>query len=121
MNKLDLQARVQRASEICRRHNISQAQVAEAIGASQSQVSRILAGNHRRPSRLVEETCLFVERFDGGVSADAVRSSDELIEAIRAAWDGTAVHAKALSTVIRSLAMLRPINVQHGDSIKSVK
>jgi transcriptional regulator with XRE-family HTH domain len=101
-----VEARVQRANEICRRHGVTQAQIAEAVGASQSQVSRILGGLGERGWRLREEVCLYVERLESGVTAEAVRTNDDLIEAMRATWDGSAVHAKALSTVIRSLAAL---------------
>ena len=100
-------ARTIRAAEICKERGITQAQIAEAVGASQSQVSRILAGQSARKSRLQEEVCLYVERFAVGVTADAVRSNAELVEALQTAWDGSASHAKALSTVIRSLAVLR--------------
>lgn len=103
----NLQIRVAWVAEICRERHISQSQIAEAVGASQSQVSRILSGNSQRPSRLLEDVCLYVERQVEGVSADAVRRSDELIEAVRSTWDGSAAHARALSTVIRSLAILR--------------
>lgn len=100
-------ARALRAGDICRNCGITQAQIAEAVGASQSQVSRILAGRGARQSRLLEEVCLYVERFSVGVTADAVRDNPELVEAIQATWDGSASHARALSTVIRSLAVLR--------------
>jgi transcriptional regulator with XRE-family HTH domain len=100
-------ARALRAGEICREHGITQAQIADAVGASQSQVSRILSGQGLRQSRLMEEVCLYVEQFSVGVTADAVRENAELVEAIQAAWDGSASHARALSTVIRSLAVLR--------------
>lgn len=100
-------ARSLRAAEICKALGITQTQIAEAVGASQSQVSRILAGNSVRQSKLLEEVCLYVEKFSTGVTADTVRSNDELIEAIQAAWDGSASHSRALSTVIRSLAVLR--------------
>ena len=107
-------ARVLRASEICRQRGITQAQVAEAVGASQPQVSRILSGRGLRQSRLLEEVCLFVERFTDGVTADAVRQNPELVEAIKSTWDGSASHARALSTVIRSLAVLRVPNDNEG-------
>lgn len=100
-------ARALRAGEICKEQGITQAQIAEAVGASQSQVSRILSGRGIRQSRLMEEVCLYVERFSVGVTADAVRENAELVEAIQAAWDGSASHARALSMVIRSLAVLR--------------
>jgi transcriptional regulator with XRE-family HTH domain len=102
-----IEARPLRAAEICRRRGITQAQIADALGASQSQVSRILSGRSVRQSRLLEEVCLYVEHFDVGVTVDAVRHNEELLEALRVTWDGSAVHAKALSTVIRSLAVLR--------------
>jgi predicted transcriptional regulator len=102
--------------EICREHGITQAQIAEAVGASQSQVSRILSGHGVRQSRLFEEVCLYVERFSGGVTADAVRGNAELVEAIQTAWDGSASHARALSTVIRSLSLLN----QKGGPTKKV-
>lgn len=101
-----------RAGEICRQRGITQAQIATAVGASQPQVSRILGGRGQRPSRLLEEVCLYIERFAGGVTADAVRENEELVDAIRSTWDGSSAHAKALSTVIRSLVVLR----QPGDA-----
>lgn len=109
-------ARVLRAGNICRHRGITQTQIAEALGASQSQVSRILRGRGERGSRLQEEVCLYVERFDSEVTAEAVRSSDELVDALRKTWDGSAAHAKALSTVIRSLVVLgtRGTNSQRG-------
>jgi transcriptional regulator with XRE-family HTH domain len=96
-----------RVVELCRSHGITQAHIAERVGASQPQVSRLLAGRSSRPSRLLEEICLFVERHDVGVTADAVRGNDELIEAVRAVWDGSGAHARALAAVIRSLSALR--------------
>lgn len=108
MISLNLQPRVVKAAETCRLRGITQAQIADAVGASQAQVSRILSGRGQRTSRLLEEVCLYVERFDQGVTADAVRANDELVEALKVAWDGSAAHARALSTVIRSLSVLRP-------------
>lgn len=102
------QARALRAARICKQRGISQSQIAAAIGASQAQVSRALSGSGLRHSRVFEEVCLFVERYEVGVTADAVRENDELVEAVRAAWDGSSAHARALAAVIRSLAALKP-------------
>jgi transcriptional regulator with XRE-family HTH domain len=99
-------ARLERARTACKQRGITQAKIAEDLGASQSQISRILAGEISRDSRLAEEVCLYVEQFSGGVNADAVRKNDDLIEALAQTWDGSAKHARALSTVIRSLAAL---------------
>jgi transcriptional regulator with XRE-family HTH domain len=107
MDNPALKARVTHAAGICQLHGITQAQIAEAVGASQSQVSRILGGHGLRQSRLLEEVCLYVERFAEGVTAEAVCENAELIDAIKSTWDGSAAHARALSTVIRSLAVLR--------------
>lgn len=102
----DLKARALRAAQTCRTNGITQAQIASAVGVSQPQVSRILNAQGLRASRIFEEVCLYVERFEGGVTTEAVRANDDLIGALKIAWDGSAAHAKALSTVISSLAAL---------------
>lgn len=86
---------------------MTQSQIAEALGASQGQVSRILGGKVRRASRLFQEVCLYVERMDQGVTADTVRENEELINALQDVWNGSAAHAKALAAVIRSTKALR--------------
>lgn len=47
-----------------------------------------------------------MERHVGGVTPEMVRENGELISAVAAVWDGSAAHAKALGTVIRSLRAL---------------
>lgn len=106
MSIIDLEGRLERARSTCREQGITQAQIAGDLGASQSQVSRILAGEFSRAGRLAEEVCLYVERFAGGVTPDAVKENDELINALAITWDGSGAHARALSTVIKSLAAL---------------
>lgn len=105
----EVKVRAANARRICAAYGIAQSDIAAYVGASQSQVSRILKGEGVRASRLFEEVCLFVERFEGGISADAVRHNRELIEALQVTWDGSASHAKALAAVIRSLAVLKPV------------
>lgn len=107
MVKSDLKARVIRAAAILRRHKISQGELADIVGASQPQVSRVLNARVLRATRLYEEICLYAERLDGGVTADAVRENDILVNALKETWDGSDAHAKALAVVIRSLAALR--------------
>lgn len=107
MNKEILKSRGLRAGTICRDKRISQSEVARAVGGSQAQVSRILAGHAQRQSRLFEEVCLYVERLEGGVTPEAVRTNQELLEAVASVWDGSAQNAKAIALVIRSLAALR--------------
>lgn len=108
MNNTELTARTARARNICKARGITQAQIASDLGVSQSQISRILKGKGLRASRLAEEVCLFVERFEGGVTASSVRENDELVNALVVTWDGSATHARALSSVIRSLCALGP-------------
>lgn len=102
-------ARILKASETCRWLNLTQSQIAEALGASQGQVSRILSGRVQRTSRLLEEVCLYIERMDQGVTAEAVRANDDLINALCDTWNGSAGHAKALATVIRATKALAPV------------
>jgi transcriptional regulator with XRE-family HTH domain len=111
MNKSELIARTERVRQICKMRGITQAQIAADLGASQSQVSRILKGQGVKASRLAEEVCLYVEKFEGGVTAESVRGNDELVNALTVTWDGSATHARALSAVIRSLSALGPIHV----------
>lgn len=96
MNKTEQIARALRAADICRERSITQTQIADALGASQPQVSRILQGKGQGHARLFEEVCLYVERLDHGVTDEAVKANAELISAIRETWDGSAFHAKAL-------------------------
>lgn len=116
MMSAELQARVANARRVCKVHGIAQADIAAHLGASQPQVSRILKGKGVRFSRLFEEVCLFVERFEGGVTVEAVRSNPDLTAALQATWDGSASHAKALSAVIRSLAVLGTSQTSSFDS-----
>ena len=108
LTKAERRTRILRAAEIFRRRGVTQDEVGGVVGASQPHVSRVLQGNLSRATRLSEEICLYAERLeDGGVTLDAVRSNDDLIEALRVTWDGTSAHARALASVIRSLAVLK--------------
>lgn len=100
-------SRVLRAAAIFREQGISQSEVAEIVGASQPQISRILKGEGIRATKLAEEVCLYAEKLEGGVTVEAVCSNQELISALAETWDGSAGHAKALAVVIRSLKILR--------------
>lgn len=102
----ELKARAERAREICRLRGITQGDIANAVQASQSQVSRILSGESSRTSRVAEEVFLFVEQYGVGVTIEAVQRNEELVTALSETWNGSAAHAKALATVIRSLAAL---------------
>ncbi|WP_082814529.1 helix-turn-helix domain-containing protein [Collimonas fungivorans] len=108
MTKTDPQARAFRAALVFKSKSITQADVASAIHASQSQVSRILNGRGLRQSRVFEELCIYAENMAKKTSVDSTRANQELVEALAETWDGTAAHSKALAAVIRSLALLAP-------------
>jgi len=100
-----LRAEALLAASRAREIGLTQAEIADALGASQSQVSRVLAGNAKRRSRLFDEVCRYV--FSVRERASPSTPPAELTEALDAIWDGTPEHAKALTLVIRSLGALR--------------
>lgn len=83
MIKPGLKARVLRAAEIYRKHSVAQDEIAEVVGASQPLVSRVLEGDGLRTTKLLEEICLYAERFGGGVTSEAVQSNKDLVESPR--------------------------------------
>jgi transcriptional regulator with XRE-family HTH domain len=91
---------------IAKSKRMTQAQIAIAIGASQSQVSRVLSGYSRKRSRLTNKICNYVKNLTPVVSIESVRLNEELMAALAATWDGTPKHSEALATVIRSLRVL---------------
>lgn len=100
-----LRAEALLAASRAREIGLTQAEIADALKASQSQVSRVLAGNAKRRSRLFDEVCKYV--FSICERASPSTPPAELTEALNAIWDGTPEHAKALALVIRSLGALR--------------
>jgi transcriptional regulator with XRE-family HTH domain len=103
MKSADLSLEVLRAASIVERKGLTQQMIAQATGASQSQVSRILGGRCRRRSKAFEAVCKYVHHFDHRVSIGEVRRNTELMQALASTWDGTAAHSHALAAVIRSL------------------
>ena len=100
----DLHTEAALAAARARVVGLTQQDIAKALGASQSQVSRVLAGQSRRRSRLFDQVCKYV--FSAG-RIDAERAPPaELTDALHAVWDGTPEHASALALVIRSLGAL---------------
>lgn len=95
---------------------LTQEDIAKAVYASQSQVSRVLSGRVARRSRLYNEICIYVNNVAGGVSPETVQGNEELIQAIASVWDGTAHQAIALARVIRSLGGLTQPSLQSATS-----
>jgi transcriptional regulator with XRE-family HTH domain len=106
MSDSNLPARVLHASAVLKNAGITQMEIARRFGASQAQVSRVLSGHSVSRSKLAKEICIYAETLSAGVTRDAVVDNAELLDAICQVWDGSAAHARALATVIRSLAVL---------------
>lgn len=114
MHNLDMEpipsrVSVAQAAERARRLNLRQTDIANALGVSQSQVSRVLSGSTSARSRLAKDVCSYVLSAASRDVRSAVRGNDDLLDALAEVWDGTPAHARALATVIRSLALLTPI------------
>lgn len=102
------QVDVARAIQLARRHGLTQAVIADAVGASQSQVSRVLSGQTSAHSKLAKDICIYVLGASAPKTQSAVSANEELMAALADVWDGTPAHARALATVIRSLTLLNP-------------
>jgi transcriptional regulator with XRE-family HTH domain len=106
MSKSPNEADVAAVLGVVKAQKITQVQIAIAIGASQSQVSRVLSGTSNKRSKLINEICKYVTNVTPVVSIESVRRNEELMAALAATWDGTPKHSEALATVIRSLRVL---------------
>ena len=108
------------AAKNARENGLTQASIASAVGASQSQVSRILSGASSRRSRLFVEVCKYAREHRAKRPRQTL--CVELTSALDDVWDGTTRHAEALALVIRSLGALgsaSPLRQQHlgGDRV----
>ncbi|WP_217450862.1 helix-turn-helix domain-containing protein [Vogesella oryzae] len=88
---------------------LTQDEIAYAIGASQSQVSRVLSGHIKHRTKLFEKLCIYAKNQLPHIEKPDVRANSELMSALAEVWDGTEDHAQALAQVIRSLAQLHPV------------
>lgn len=85
---------------------VTQEEIALAVGASQSQVSRILAGKSKRHAALTEKICIYVNTNRGKISKQMVEQNTALMEAIASAWDGSTQQAEILAIMIRAAGSL---------------
>lgn len=103
---LPLSSRAAIAREQAKRRGISQAELAQRLGLTQPQVSRLLSGKVKRESRSFADLCKLLSGTDlQHTSADAV--PEEIRAAVLEVWDGTPTHAVAIATVIRALVLIR--------------
>ena len=93
-------------ARIAKQAGLTQSAIADAIGASQSQVSRILSGRSTRQSKLLNDVCAYVYQFQSSGAKKSAATNPDLMAALNAVWDGTPGHARSLALFIRSLGTL---------------
>jgi transcriptional regulator with XRE-family HTH domain len=86
---------------------LSQEQIASAVDASQSQVSRVLSGAGKRRSRLFDRVCKYVFSQAKPATTASASKHPALSAALADVWDGSEEHAEALALVIRSLGVFQ--------------
>lgn len=94
------------AARLARQAGLTQSVIAKAVGASQSQVSRIFSGRSKRQSKLQNDVCVYVYQYKTFGAKKSAATNPDLIAALNAVWDGSPSHARTLALVIRSLGTL---------------
>ena len=92
-----------RLSDMVHRRVITQVQIAQATGIHQAQISRILAGQIKRPSKNVQKLCSYAFSLSSETHRTGEAVRQRLIDAIIGAWDGTKQHADALENALAAL------------------
>lgn len=106
MHNLDNSTGIALAARRAERLGLTQCDIAKALNASQSQVSRIFSGKTSATSKLATDICNYVYQSAALGSRERVALNDDLMEALASIWDGTPGHGKALAVIIRSLGLL---------------
>lgn len=95
--------------ERLREAGLSQIEVADAFGVSQSRVSRVLSGDFTGRSELAFAMC---KRFEVAPVDAHVSEADLAFQAVegalRSLWDGTAAGARRISKLIDAVRSIRP-------------
>lgn len=103
MNSIDLLPTPSQLSSLAKSLGITQEDISNNTGISQSQVSRLLSGHGKRKSKSYIEICNYVNSCRNGISPELVRQNDELINALASVWDGSARQSAAIANIIQSL------------------
>ncbi len=89
----------------------TQSSIAAVTGVSQSQISRILKGDVRRPSTNVLKLCKFAETKGPANRATRLLTTDRsLMRALVAVGADTPAGARALKQLLSSIARLRRLS-----------
>ena len=93
-------------AEKAKKARIRQDDISKALGVSQSQVSRVLSGEVKGRSKLLQKICIYVNNKVCSVKPKAVADEIRFINAITEVWDGSDQQADAICKIIRSLGSL---------------
>jgi transcriptional regulator with XRE-family HTH domain len=102
------------AAERARELGITQEEIALAVNASQSQVSRILSGRSKRKTALAEKICIYVNSRHGNTNRQMVEKNETLMEALAQTWDGSTRQAEILAIMIRAAGSLASSRSKSG-------
>lgn len=92
--------------QLIKQLRLKQEELAAAIGLTQGQVSRLIAGEFKKPGMAYRELCIFVSKALNTDSKRLVSESNPIMDAIAEVWDGSPEQANRLALVIRSLGVL---------------
>lgn len=95
---------------LIRSRGIQQGEIALATAVTQPHVSRIISGAVSTRSKAYQRICEYVLKRNHPVTFDHVVNNKDIVEAIASIWDGSETQARALGSVIRSLAPLMSVH-----------
>ncbi|MES1938441.1 helix-turn-helix domain-containing protein [Salinisphaera hydrothermalis] len=87
-----------------RRRGLRQADIADAVGCNQAQVSRLLSGDSSSGSKTYREICRFVLDFE---QADRQAGRRLIESALAECWDGSMEDARRIAGVLKALTAFR--------------
>lgn len=91
---------------------LKQTDIQAHTGVHQSQISRILAGKAKRPSRNVEVLCKYARCVANTEERSPAVELRMLQEAVVKIWNGTDRHAQAIRDVLQALDRLQNCTAQ---------
>ncbi len=104
--ELGLAERAAIARQQAKIHGLSQEALALLLDLTQPQISRMLSGKLRRETKAFSDLCGYLDGLPTRPGSER-QLPEEIKSAALEIWDGTHSHARAISTVIRALSLLR--------------